>query len=68
MTDYQTKSGRLKKKMGNEHFKPELDDDSFGFQHKEEGFTLGEMMIGGITLFAIFYVITWIFLSITPNI
>jgi hypothetical protein len=68
MTDYQTKSGRLKKKQPHVDFNLADNDDFFGFDSKEEGLTIWQSLAVIFIGLPVLYFVLATLLAMTPNI
>jgi hypothetical protein len=70
INDLQTKKKRLTKKKVSDHFKPELDDDTFGFN--SQNYISIQEWIKCVALAMIFVSALWLVLTVlftmTPNI
>jgi len=68
MLDLQTRTGRLTKTKVSDHFKPELDDDSFGFKNEQSDFTLIQLITSALIVLPIIWLVLTVLFTMTPNI
>jgi len=66
--DFQTKQGRLTKRDYSADFRLADSDDFYGFDSKQEGFTLKQTVLGLVIGLPVLYAIVWVLLAMSPNI
>jgi hypothetical protein len=66
--DFSNKKSRLTKRDYSADFRLADSDDFFGFDSKEEGFTLKQTVLGLVIGLPVLYAIVWVLLAMSPNI